>query len=117
MKRVAPLAIIALAVPLSTAEAANLTGEQIGALISGKTVYWHNITGHRSGKITWSSGGSQKISGDLGKVKTDTGKWRVSGNKLCSTWEHLTKGKEKCEAIKPAGKNSYQMGGRVYEFK
>jgi hypothetical protein len=86
MKRMALFAIIAFAVPLSNAEAKNLSGEQISALISGKTAYWHNVRGHKTGTITWSANGSQLIKGDLGvNIKKDTGKWRVSGDKLCST--------------------------------
>jgi hypothetical protein len=117
MKLAALLAIIPFAVPLSSAQAKDLQGEQISTLISGKTAFWHNIRGHHTGTITWSTNGYQLIKGDLGKIKKDTGKWRVSGNKLCSTWENLTKGKEKCETVKAVGNNSFQKGGRVFEVK
>jgi ABC-type phosphate transport system substrate-binding protein len=118
MKRVALLAIIAFAMLHSNAEAKNLSGAEISTMISGKTAYWHDVRGHKTGSITWSTNGSQSIKGDLSqKVKKDTGKWHVSGNKLCFNWKQLTKGKDKCEAVKAVGKNSFQKGGRVFEVK
>ena len=80
------------------AAAERLTGKQIKALLSGKTiVYWGKV----SGTTRFTRGGSATYRFSSGK--SETGRWWVSGNKYCSQYRKLRKGKASCTSITAIG--------------
>jgi hypothetical protein len=96
--------------------AADLSGKEISAVISGKSGTWHTQNGKVSGKVRWSANGIQTVTGNFGSFSKDTAKWWVAGDKFCNKFKKLRGGKEKCDAVKPLGGGSYQMGNSIFEL-
>jgi len=88
------------------AESRPIKGETIKVLISGGTVHLDTPIGaalplkfEHDGTVT---GSSVVLAFYLGST-SDQGRWRISGNKLCTKWTRWFKRKESCMMIRPEG--------------
>ena len=87
------------------AQAANLEGDALRALVSGKTVYLpvplggeFALTYRRDGQVEGQSPDSM-LAGL--KPRQDRGTWWVSGQNLCQTWKMWYEGKRYCFTLAP----------------
>lgn len=67
------------------------------------------LEGDHSGKhwTKWiAPDGTLRLSAAHGMFR-DTGRLRVEGDQVCSTWEHIDKGRTACMRVAPAGKDTY----------
>lgn len=67
------------------------------------------LEGDHAGKrwIKWiAPDGTLRLSAAHG-LFTDTGRFRVDGNEICSTWEHIDHGRTACMRLAVIGKDTY----------
>lgn len=79
------LSICAVALPalmLATPAKAEMTGDQIKAAVSGKTM---DFAGKYNGVMNFGTDGSASMTLKVGIKKT--GKWFIKGNEFCSQWD------------------------------
>ena len=90
--------------------AAQLTGEQLHALymsgteaVSNGKSFKNDVDWH----VTFDGKGGQTL---LNKTNgyTDTGTYRIDGNKFCSKWDNLRNGRELCNPIYEGPNGSYE---------
>src|SRR5215469_10076612 len=75
---------------LGSALAADMTGAEIKALLSGKTVYLETTTASSSGQagqgvIYWAEDGTALFKTPSGAIMH--GKWEIKGNTNCTDWK------------------------------
>jgi hypothetical protein len=104
--RFAPLALaLSLAVPAASADAAAeaLSGQALKSFVSGKRIYLAVPLGgeiplnyRKNGRVD----GSGEAAG-LGKYMTpkDSGRWWVSGDRLCQKWQEWYDGRTFCFTV------------------
>lgn len=90
----------------SPSAAANLTGAQMKTEIVGKTVFFKTKKGN-TGRVRYSKNGKSKLSKTNFDLKKDSGTWRIKGNKFCTTWKVIRKGKERCFSMSKTGAGKY----------
>ncbi len=77
--------ICAIALPifgLASEARADMTGDQIKAAVSGKTM---DFAGKYNGTMVFDADGAASMTLKIGVKKT--GKWSVKGNQFCSQWQ------------------------------
>ncbi len=102
----AALIVAALATPSVAGE--KLNAQQLRGLAPGS--YAVSIYGLVKLNVSLHSGGG--ISGTTSKMKSDSGVWSVSGEKLCIRFNRWLKGKQRCVAL--SGDNGTYSGGGLY---
>ena len=93
------LTILLLAFGLSTAEAKDLTGDEIRALFSGKTIHSYHERKDFDIVAFYAPDGTVRMER---KGDTWTGKWRIDGNNICLQLNDPYSGvprKERCRII------------------
>jgi hypothetical protein len=108
MRVMVSLFIVSATTFATAAFAAPLTGEQIKATISGKSAKWSS--GKIGGTIGWKADGTQTVTGNFNGFSEDSGRWRIQGNKLCSSWKKIRNGSERCDTWESKGGKKYQSG-------
>jgi len=125
VRRLMIAALLTLAPGVARTATANvLEASAAKALITDRT--WQQQQAHGPGKLywTWKSDGSACLRIDDGQGKcTDTGKWKLEGNRMCYelTWWGATVGrKSACFRITDKGKNQFEAvqdnGLPLFEF-
>lgn len=114
MKRTLLSAVLVLSI-LSPAMAANLNNDQLRAEFSGKSFKFLTAKG-AAGRIRYSKNGKVHLSKTNFDVKSDTGTWRIKGNRICSRWKIIRGGKEKCFGMRKTGKGNFMdtTGTKVF---
>ena len=109
----AALLIVALNVYATPALADELTAADIKTTVSGKTVHVSHSAG--SVPIYFRANGTMRgtVTGlaTLSGPKTDSGRWWVSGSKLCQKWSKWLKGKTHCVSLRRKGKTYVWKSG------
>ena len=97
----------------SQAADSKLTGDEIRALIIGKTVHWSSRRRGNEGKWHYRKDGGWSGACCAPSFNTEpSGTWKIEGNKLCQSWEKGPSrfiGKPRCY--------SYHKTGRGYSFR
>lgn len=114
MKRYLLSAVLTLSV-LSPAMAANMTGDQIKTEFAGKSFKFVTAKG-ATGTIRYLKNGQTRLSKTNFSVKSDKGKWRIKGRRICVTWKIIRKGKEKCFGMKKTGNRKFvdSSGAKIF---
>jgi hypothetical protein len=79
-----------------------LSSEEILALVKGKKIALQYFAGKYKNTLkvtTYHEDGTLLTVNKGEKSGKDSGKWRVSENKLCTQWSRWGKGKEFCKAV------------------
>ena len=83
-----------------------LTGPEIQSLLPGNSLRGTDRSG--SYVIYYASANTMKIVYTTSKrTRTDSGRWRVSGDRYCRQWQKLGKGKERCVDL-------FKRGSAIY---
>jgi hypothetical protein len=94
------IALLVLAAALSWTTvgwAADLSGDEIKAMLIGKNFAFKTNDGKFSGRIIYAANGSVQMNGKLPLgLKSETGVWRVDGNRLCIKYKKIRGGDETC---------------------
>lgn len=101
------LGILAALAAVSPAAAANLAADDIRALVAGRTVFLSTPLGMEL-PLLYRKDGS--VSGDVSGFSAasmfapeETGRWWVTGNRLCQKWPTWYDGKQFCFTIERMG--------------
>lgn len=99
------ITVLATLVTVAPATADDMTGAEIKKAVSGQTVYVSTDVG--SLPIKYRSNGTMQAQStaiaSVTGVKSDSGRWWVSGKKLCQKWKRWLKGKAHCITLRRNG--------------
>lgn len=96
---VIPLAVVAASLSAQVASAQQLTGAEIRALVEGKTYRFEVPERGFFGTVTVASDGTHRMTSNIPGSETDTGRWRISGDQVCSIWTRIRNGAESCQTF------------------
>jgi hypothetical protein len=94
-----------------------LSPGEIRAEILGAPIAWRETEGWRYGWLYLAPDGGARIDlmGPEGSI-ADEGRWRLEGDRLCTTWSALREGVERCYGLRRAGAARFvTTGGNVFE--
>jgi hypothetical protein len=113
----AVLALPALAGP-SPALAGDLDGRQIADEIVERSLVWWETGGWHAGSLRLAADGSAELTVDRPAMAGDVGRWRILGDRLCTSWETLRASGEKCYTIRRDAEGRFvTSGGNVLEVR
>ena len=108
------LALLISALPAQAAEldAVSLRGELVGPLIQ----WWEN-DGWHSGQLKLLPDGRAELMVDAPERTSDGGRWTIRGNQMCTAWQSLRAGSEKCYSVEQVSPTRFiTSGGNVFEI-
>lgn len=92
--------------PPEVSDFTKLTGSEIRSLLPGNSLRGTDKSG--SYVIYYTSASTMKIVYTTSKrTRTNSGRWRVSGDRYCRQWQKLGKGKERCVDLFKRGNSIY----------
>jgi hypothetical protein len=119
MDRAIKVAAAVLAIglcPLPSARAADLTPAEIEGELVGRQIVWWEEDGWLVGRLTLDTDGSAELDVDRPQRRTDTGRWMLRGDELCTVWTSM-RAAEKCYRIKRSADGRFvTTGGNVFEI-
>ncbi|MEX3007792.1 hypothetical protein [Hoeflea sp. TYP-13] len=90
--------------------AANLTANEIKTEVIGKKWKWNK--GKYYGTIRFNKSGSINVTTNT-NIKKDRGTWKIKGNKMCTSYNKIRGGKERCDTYSKKGKKILASDGGV----
>ncbi|GIL00962.1 MAG: hypothetical protein BroJett030_08610 [Alphaproteobacteria bacterium] len=101
----------------SPALAKSMTGSELKAAFVGKPLKWQTADGKIRGTASYKADGSAAATGNFGSFTSDTGSWRINGNKLCVKWKKIRGGKERCYTVEAKGRGKFvDDGGTLISY-
>lgn len=77
-----------------------------GLMVTGKPIKGRAADSGYEYAATFNPDGSASVSWDNG---SDTGSWRMEGDRFCGKWKVIRNGQEVCSSVYRIGPNEYQM--------
>lgn len=109
--------VLAILLP-GTASADNLTDKEIAGELAGKEIAWWEQEGWRHGHLFLSPDGVAEMTVDRPVAERDTGRWSLRGDAVCTRWNRLRDGHEKCYRIQRDERGLFlTSGGNVFEVR
>lgn len=108
---------LALVLLTSEAGAAELDASEIRSEIVGQTIEWWENGGWHSGSLTLLPDGRAAISVERPKPSSEDGRWTIRGNMICTAWDAIRGGEEKCYSLRRTGNDRFETsGGNVFRI-
>jgi hypothetical protein len=115
MQRAALALALLAAAPPAAADPA-LSPAELRAELTGAPILWWEAEGWRRGSLYLAPDGAAEIGLDGPAPATDTGRWRLDGDRLCTVWTTLRGGEERCYRVERAGAGRFATsGGNLFE--
>jgi hypothetical protein len=112
MLRTLAIASSAFLISIGGAQAA-LTGAELRSEILDREIaFLHKPTGY-AGLVRYVAGGSAILWNANRHPRSDSGRWRIVGNRLCVRWQLTRSGEEACFTFLRAGPGMYCTSHRV----
>lgn len=109
------LILIACCFMCGAAAGEDLAGPDLRHALVGQTLQWWETDGWRYGRLTLLPGGRAEITLEAPVPTRDEGRWKISGNILCTSWSALRERETKCYSVKRAGDDRFvTSGGNVF---
>jgi hypothetical protein len=104
--------------PNSPVFAEELTQSEIRDELVGRQICWWQQDGWQSGHLTLGPNGSAELSVDHPGQQLDIGRWTLRGGELCTEWETMRGGAEKCYRLERDEHGRFvTSGGNVFEIR
>lgn len=81
----------------------------------GKTWKWQN--GEIGGTVRYYPNGAVKLTTSLKDIPEDLGVWTFRGDKLCTRYQKLRKGQERCFTFTKVGRNRFEDDGGTVAWR
>lgn len=95
-----------------------MTADEIQSELVGRVISWWEADGWFTGDLMLGADGRAQISVDAPKAASDTGRWSIEGNRLCTQWQSLREGSAKCYAVERTEAGRFRTsGGNVFEVR
>lgn len=108
----------AMAVPISMGVAGELTQAEIRDQLVGRQIVWWQQDGWQSGLLTLGPDGAAELSVDRPQPQLDVGRWTLRGAELCTQWNAMRSGAEKCYSLQRDEQGRFvTSGGNVFEIR
>jgi hypothetical protein len=121
LRTVAPILILsgaAALLPNSIALAEELTQLEIRDALVGRQIVWWQQDGWQSGHLTLGADGLAELSIDGPGRQLDVGRWSVRNGELCTEWQSMRGGAEKCYSLQRDEQGRFvTSGGNVFEIR
>jgi hypothetical protein len=112
------LAGFALSLFASIASAETLGPSEISRELIGRHIAWWEQAGWRHGHLYLLPGGRAELFVDRPERRGDVGRWHVEGDTLCTRWDEMRAGEEKCYRISRSEDGLFlTTGGNVFELR
>jgi hypothetical protein len=112
------LSSAAALLPDSAAVADELTQSEIRDALVGRRIVWWQQDGWQSGHLTLGPNGAAELSVDRPGRQLDVGRWSLRGGELCTAWETIRGGAEKCYSLERDAEGRFvTSGGNVFEIR
>jgi hypothetical protein len=116
MRRAFAVMLLGLVAGAPPAPAGDLGPEELAARLVGTEIRWWEDGGWRRGSLWLDPDGTAEITLEEPGEAADRGVWRLAGNRLCTAWEGLRGGAEKCYTVSRGSDGLYRTsGGNVFE--
>lgn len=110
------LTMVAALAPCS-ASAGDLAGADIERMLVGHSIRWWVEDSRLEGDLMLEPGGRAEIASESPSL-LDEGRWRLSGDELCTTWREARSGVEKCYRVRQVAERRFvTTGGNVFELR
>ena len=109
-------AIALIGISSALADHGELTGDQIRQTLAGAKVQFTNNKGVTF-EMRFEEDGSANMTGD--NRFSDTGTWKLDGDRYCAQWKRFRKGKQACWSVKHMKGDNYlyHQGGQAAAVK
>jgi hypothetical protein len=98
--------------------AGDLTSSEISDELVGRSIVWWENGGWLNGYLVLAPDGSAEISVDHPQRRGDKGRWALRGGELCTEWNEMRSGTEKCYRIQRGADGRFvTSGGNVFEIR
>jgi hypothetical protein len=98
--------------------AGDLTSTEIRDELVGRSIVWWENGGWLNGYLVLAPDGSAEISVDHPQRQGDKGRWTLRGGELCTEWDEIRSGVQKCYSIQRGADGRFvTSGGNVFEIR
>ncbi|BBE74420.1 hypothetical protein [Oharaeibacter diazotrophicus] len=112
------LALALLLAGTAAAAAAPLGDAEIRAELVGRDIEWWENGGWHAGSLVLAPDGRAEITVDTPAPSADVGHWTVSGGRICTVWDSVRAGAEKCYSLERGGAGDFvTSGGNVFRVR
>jgi hypothetical protein len=98
--------------------AADLTPGEIRDELVGRSIIWWEEGGWFQGRLVLSPDGTAEITVDNPDPAGDVGSWAIRGGEICTEWDEVRGGVEKCYSIQRGSDGRFvTSGGNIFEIR
>jgi hypothetical protein len=114
-----PVVLAATAAPFAPAGfAGDLTPTEIRDELVGRSIVWWEDGGWLNGHLVLAPDGTAEILVDHPQRQGDKGRWALRGGELCTAWDDMRSGTEKCYSIQRGADGRFiTSGGNVFKIQ
>lgn len=110
--------LLASALVAGEAGAGDLTSIELKSELVGRSIAWWEDGGWRGGSLMLAPDGSAEITIDNSKTHGDRGRWVLRDGELCTVWNEIRDGGEKCYSVRRGERGRFvTSGGNVFEIR
>jgi len=113
-----PLALALFLAGTAAATAAPLGDAEIRDALVGHRIEWWENGGWHAGSLVLAPDGRAEITVDTPAPAADVGRWTVSAGRICTVWDSVRDGAEKCYSLERGEAGEFvTSGGNVFRIR